>query len=95
MDKLVNIRRYGQCTKCHRYRELRVGWNSLMTDIIAVCDACFDLPMDEEALDLIYEKAGVDGPKRHMVSALSFIERSMNRQVERTFSLEKIFPEDD
>ena len=94
MDKLVNIRRYGQCSKCHRYRELRVGFNDLMTEVVAVCDPCFDLPMDEEAMDLIFEKAGVDGPRRTGTTR-AIMEKLRNHHVEHLFSIEKVFPEDD
>jgi hypothetical protein len=92
-DKLVNVRRWGQCTKCHKFRELRVSWNDTLTDFISVCDECLKCPMDEEALDMIFEKAGVPGPVRSRQTK-GLIESARNQMAGTLFNLEKIFPED-
>jgi hypothetical protein len=94
-SKLVDIRRWGQCLKCHKFRELRVTWNDTLTEITSCCDQCFNSIVDEEAMDLIFEKAGVNGPKRYLVTAQSFTEATRERMAGRMFNLEKIFPEDD
>lgn len=91
----MNVRRYGQCLKCHKYRELRVSWNDTMSEIISVCDQCFHCPLDEEAFDMIFEKAGVPGPARSMRTAQSMVEGQRKRMAGRMFTLERIFPEED
>jgi hypothetical protein len=94
-EKFVIVRRWGQCAKCHHFRELRASWDDTGAIIHAVCDKCFNVPMDEEALDLIFEKAGVNGPRRHLVTAQSFVETSRDRIAGQTTNLERIFPEED
>jgi hypothetical protein len=93
-DKFANVRRWGQCSKCHKFRELRAGWNDLLTEIISLCDHCFNVPMDEEAFDMIFEKAKVNGPPRTLRTAQSFTEHSRERMAKHRYTLEKIFPED-
>lgn len=66
-----------------------------MSQIIAVCDYCFDCRLDEETLDLIFEKAGVPGPQRTLRTAQSFMERTRDRMSFSMFSLERVFPESD
>jgi hypothetical protein len=94
-DKLVNVRRWGQCSKCHKFRELRCGWNDMLTEIISLCDHCFNCPMDEEAFDMIFEKAGVPGPVRSNITHKAHMENARKHHASHTFNLEKIFPEDD
>lgn len=61
-NKFANVRHWGQCAKCHRYKTLI--HRRLAAHIESICDACFDVPMDAEAFDMIFEKAGVPGPNR-------------------------------
>jgi hypothetical protein len=92
-EKFANVRRWGQCGKCHKFRELRVGFNESMSEIISVCDGCFNCPeIDSETFDLLYEKAGVDGPARTLtIPVAEFIQQLPPRHWE----LERIFPEED
>jgi hypothetical protein len=90
-DKFANVRHWGQCLKCHRFRELRAAWNDSMSEVTSVCDACFNVPMDEEGMELIFDKADVPIASR---TVKRHVENARKQYAELTFNLEKIFPED-
>jgi hypothetical protein len=89
VKKFVDVRAYGQCSRCHRYELLQAIFNDTLSEIILVCDRCLNCPMDAEAMDLIFEKADVPHPDRS---------RTMQGLVEaeqrRMFELQRIWPED-
>lgn len=90
VQKLVDARCHGQCRKCHKYRELRACFNSTLSEITLLCDFCFDCPMDMEALDLIFEKAGVEHPDRS-----GKLRGLVEAEQRRMFQLTRIWPEED
>jgi hypothetical protein len=91
-DKLVNVRRLGRCFKCLNVREVRVAFNDTMSEIVSLCDQCFQCPpLDDESFDLIFEKAGVSGPMRTLsIPVADFIQRLPPA----CWDIERIFPED-
>lgn len=89
-ERYVDTRPYGQCRRCHKYRQLIPTFNDTLSEITLLCDYCFDCPMDNEAMDMIFEKAGVEHPDRS-----GSLRGLVEAEQRRIFQLTKIWPEDD
>jgi hypothetical protein len=90
-EKFVNVRRWGSCSRCHKVRELRAAFIPDLSEIVSVCDTCFDVPLDEEGMELIFAKAGVPIASKAMQR---HIEDAIRQNTEDTFNLEQIFPQE-